>query len=104
MISGTWESSVTLLPSGSILIEERADDEPGAHSLFIRSGNFSRVSAVQEWLRWIELEQAVLVRAALRGDNELADTVDAADWATDTLSVGAGLELTQSEQQELWGE
>jgi len=104
MMSGTWESSVTLLPSGSVLIEERADDELGSHSLFIRSGNFSRVSAVQEWLRWIELEQAVLVRAALRGDKELADTVDAADWATDTLNVGARLELTQSEQEELWGE
>lgn len=102
MISGTWQSSVTLLPSGDIVIEEREDDSPSERYLFMMSGNFGRVSAVREWFSWLDPLRVGLIESAVKSASELAATRDAGDWVTDTLRIEAHLELTHDEEKELW--
>lgn len=103
MISGAWESSVSLLASGSVLIQDR-DADSSERYLFIIDGNYNRVSAVQQWLAWLEPHIVGAIKNTCGPNSDPAAADEGSDGRrTGSLSIDAQLSLTDDEQRQLWG-
>lgn len=102
MISGAWESSVSLLASSSVPIQDR-DADSSERYLFIIDGNYNRVSAVQQRLAWLEPHIVGAIENTCGPNSNPAAADEGSDWWTDSPSIDAHLSLTDDEQRQLWG-
>ena len=99
---GVWESSVNLLASGRVLIQDR-EAEPSEHYLFMISGNYNRMSAVQQWFTWLEPHIVGAIEGICSPNADPIPNYEGSDWWADSLRIDAHLSLTDDEQQQLWG-